>query len=62
MGSYIVREITPPPGHYGTEETRSLEVVLNQDNTLSVVYAELNDDAYIVPGLGDAGDRQFGPR
>jgi uracil phosphoribosyltransferase len=21
----------------------------------------LNDDAYIVPGLGDAGDRQFGP-
>jgi uracil phosphoribosyltransferase len=23
---------------------------------------KLNDDAYIVPGLGDAGDRQFGPR
>jgi uracil phosphoribosyltransferase len=22
----------------------------------------LNDQAYIVPGLGDAGDRQFGPR
>ncbi|MFE3058616.1 uracil phosphoribosyltransferase [Nocardia sp. NPDC059239] len=22
----------------------------------------LNSDAYIVPGLGDAGDRQFGPR
>ena len=22
----------------------------------------LNDVAYIVPGLGDAGDRQFGPR
>jgi len=22
----------------------------------------LNDDAYILPGLGDAGDRQFGPR
>jgi uracil phosphoribosyltransferase len=22
----------------------------------------LNDRAYIVPGLGDAGDRQFGPR
>jgi uracil phosphoribosyltransferase len=22
----------------------------------------LNGDAYIVPGLGDAGDRQFGPR
>ncbi|MDO4910013.1 MAG: uracil phosphoribosyltransferase [Corynebacterium sp.] len=23
---------------------------------------ELNDDAYIVPGLGDAGDRLYGPR
>jgi uracil phosphoribosyltransferase len=23
---------------------------------------KLNEDAYIVPGLGDAGDRQFGPR
>ncbi len=22
----------------------------------------LNDDAFVVPGLGDAGDRQFGPR
>ena len=22
----------------------------------------LNEAAYIVPGLGDAGDRQFGPR
>ena len=22
----------------------------------------LNDDAYIVPGLGDAGDRLYGPR
>ena len=22
----------------------------------------LNDIAYILPGLGDAGDRQFGPR
>lgn len=23
---------------------------------------ELNEDAYIVPGLGDAGDRLYGPR
>ena len=23
---------------------------------------DLNDDAYIVPGLGDAGDRLYGPR
>ncbi|MET8878486.1 uracil phosphoribosyltransferase [Nocardia sp. NPDC004604] len=28
----------------------------------AVVDTGLNSDAYIVPGLGDAGDRQFGPR
>jgi len=28
----------------------------------AAVDERLNDDAYIVPGLGDAGDRQFGPR
>jgi len=25
-----------------------------------MIDAELNDDGYIVPGLGDAGDRAFG--
>ncbi|OHV04777.1 uracil phosphoribosyltransferase [Mycobacterium talmoniae] len=28
----------------------------------AAVDERLNEDAYIVPGLGDAGDRQFGPR
>ncbi|MET8655136.1 uracil phosphoribosyltransferase [Nocardia aurea] len=28
----------------------------------AAVDAGLNENAYIVPGLGDAGDRQFGPR
>jgi uracil phosphoribosyltransferase len=28
----------------------------------AAVDAGLNADAYIIPGLGDAGDRQFGPR
>lgn len=28
----------------------------------AAVDSHLNEDAYIVPGLGDAGDRQFGPR
>jgi uracil phosphoribosyltransferase len=28
----------------------------------ATIDAGLNSDAYIVPGLGDAGDRQFGPR
>ena len=27
---------------------------------LGALDSHLNDDAYIVPGLGDAGDRQFG--
>ena len=26
----------------------------------AMIDAELNDDGYIVPGLGDAGDRAFG--
>jgi uracil phosphoribosyltransferase len=29
---------------------------------VGAVDERLNDKAYIVPGLGDAGDRQFGPR
>ena len=28
----------------------------------AAVDSHLNENAYIVPGLGDAGDRQFGPR
>ena len=28
----------------------------------AVIDPELNEDAYIVPGLGDAGDRLYGPR
>ena len=27
----------------------------------AAVDSHLNDHAFIVPGLGDAGDRQFGP-
>ena len=30
------------------------------DIYLAALDDHLNDDAYIVPGLGDAGDRQFG--
>lgn len=28
----------------------------------AVIDPELNEDAYIIPGLGDAGDRLYGPR
>ncbi|MEO6793791.1 MAG: uracil phosphoribosyltransferase [Mycobacterium sp.] len=40
--------------------------LVNTDRTARLFTAavdeRLNDDAFIVPGLGDAGDRQFGPR
>ena len=32
----------------------------NQGYTLTALDDHLNEHAYIVPGLGDAGDRQFG--
>ncbi|MEL7608720.1 MAG: collagen binding domain-containing protein [Bacillota bacterium] len=40
-GSYVVRELTPPPGYYGTDEIRSVDVTLNeQNNTLEVGYGD----------------------
>jgi uracil phosphoribosyltransferase len=33
---------------------------LNLRMTTAAVDPELNEAAYIIPGLGDAGDRQFG--
>ncbi|MFT3663145.1 MAG: uracil phosphoribosyltransferase [Gordonia sp. (in: high G+C Gram-positive bacteria)] len=41
-------------GHAGPGRTLRL--------VIGAVDAGLNEDSYIVPGLGDAGDRQFGPR
>jgi uracil phosphoribosyltransferase len=42
-----------------------VEFVLSRHPTITIVAAalddELNDVGYIVPGLGDAGDRLFGP-
>ena len=37
-----------------------LEHTSNSHLTVAAVDSHLNDNAYIVPGLGDAGDRQFG--
>ena len=34
----------------------------NVERITAAIDDGLNDIAYIVPGLGDAGDRQFGPR
>ncbi|WP_082966061.1 uracil phosphoribosyltransferase, partial [Mycobacterium kubicae] len=38
------------------------QVVPNARLFTAAVDGGLNDAAFIVPGLGDAGDRQFGPR
>jgi uracil phosphoribosyltransferase len=36
--------------------------VVDYERSTAAIDDGLNDVAYIVPGLGDAGDRQFGPR
>ncbi len=46
-----------PPG-VAALEASGLPVRL----VIATIDAGLNEDNYIVPGLGDAGDRQFGPR
>ncbi len=45
------------------EGLAALEVVAPNLRLFTAAIDErLNEIAYIVPGLGDAGDRQFGPR
>ena len=46
-------------GHQGVE--RLGEAGLTVHVVTAAVDSHLNDHAFIVPGLGDAGDRQFGP-
>jgi len=45
-----------PPGC----DVSELFALLGQPHMLRIL-AQLNDSGYIVPGLGDAGDRLFGP-
>ncbi|MGN2641465.1 uracil phosphoribosyltransferase [Nocardia takedensis] len=49
--------VTAPEGIAAVQESGLLTRLV-----AGVVDSGLNADAYIVPGLGDAGDRQFGPR
>lgn len=44
----------------GVDKLASLGVPLRL--VTATIDPELNEDAYIVPGLGDAGDRLYGPR
>lgn len=41
-----------------------LQTIFDDNVTLwtAAIDPELNDEAYIVPGLGDAGDCSFGPK
>jgi uracil phosphoribosyltransferase len=53
----IVCALVAPEGIAALEKTAPTARVFT-----AAVDERLNDVAYIVPGLGDAGDRQFGPR
>jgi uracil phosphoribosyltransferase len=53
----VVCALTAPEGLRALEES-ALPIRL----FTASVDERLNENAYIVPGLGDAGDRQFGPR
>lgn len=52
----VVCVLAAPEGIARLEETGLADRVVT-----GAIDDHLNDDAYIVPGLGDAGDRQFGP-
>ena len=49
--------VVAPEGHRGTGEGGAEPTLFT-----ATIDDRLNEIAYIVPGLGDAGDRQFGPR
>ena len=51
----VIVALAAPEG-IATVEASGIDVTL----FTAVIDDRLNDDAYIVPGLGDAGDRQFG--
>ncbi len=53
----VICALTAPEG-LAAIEASGLPVVVYTAS----IDEKLNDNAYIVPGLGDAGDRQFGPR
>ena len=55
--------VTGATGNTGGEIIAALEKAApNIKLFTATIDDHLNDIAYIVPGLGDAGDRQFGPR
>ncbi|GAB2482654.1 uracil phosphoribosyltransferase [Jatrophihabitans fulvus] len=53
----VICALVAPEGHRALEES-GLPIRL----FTASIDEKLNENAYIVPGLGDAGDRQFGPR
>ncbi len=55
---HIIAVIATPAGIGHVGESVDLPV----DIWCGAIDEELNDQAYIVPGLGDAGDLAFGPK
>ncbi|HEY2043599.1 MAG TPA: uracil phosphoribosyltransferase [Jatrophihabitans sp.] len=53
----VICALAAPEGIARLEETKLAGRIFTAS-----IDSGLNDKAYIVPGLGDAGDRQFGPR
>ena len=63
LHSRDARDITALCVVVAPEGIAALELVAPQIRLFTATIDDgLNDIAYIVPGLGDAGDRQFGPR
>lgn len=49
--------VAAPEGVAALRESRAAQRLVT-----ATLDERLDDDAFIVPGLGDAGDRQYGPR
>ncbi len=56
----VIHIVTALCAHAGIESVRS--VFPDARIWTAAVDQELNEQAYIVPGLGDAGDLAFGPK
>lgn len=53
----VVSVISAPEGIARLEASSSVDLLVT-----AAIDSHLDEDAFIVPGLGDAGDRQFGPQ
>ena len=59
-GADDITVVTVVCAQEGVDRNAALDAPLRQ--VTATIDPSLNEDAYIVPGLGDAGDRLYGPR